>query len=211
MAWPYKQANTGTEKKEERWSHRAERGTASLQHCPCYLSQPHKVQFKSTCLCKFFCASPKKYYSTSHHIPAKSSSFIQLLNPDSPRLKKSLHGRLNIRHTQGKTLRPSHPTTFTPVSELKVMLAKALMQQPHQAVQTPHSYCPLQTCYSISDGCLWWPKEGKSASLIKTGSEAENSTIPRMHTLITKAFNVPNIPPLHILLQLSPQSTTPFQ
>lgn len=45
--------------------------------------------------------------TTSHHITAKSNSFTRLLNssyhPDSPRLNRSLHGRLNIKHSIHRT------------------------------------------------------------------------------------------------------------
>lgn len=40
--------------------------------------------------------------TTSHRIPAKSSSFTRFLNssyhPDPPRLNRSLHSKLNIKH-----------------------------------------------------------------------------------------------------------------
>lgn len=108
--------------------------------------------------------------TTPHHITSKSSSFRRLLNspdhPDSPRLKRSLHCRLNIKHgihsrkCWGHHIQPlSHPCV-----RAEVKLAKALIQQPHQVVWTPGSYCPLQTSYSVSDGCFWWPKEEKPAS-----------------------------------------------
>lgn len=90
------------------------------------------------------------------------------------------------------------------------MLAKALTQQPYQVVRTPGSYCLLQTSCSLMDVTGdQRRKNQQAAGLIETGSEAQNSSIPRMHTPITKAFNVPNIPPLHI--RLPPQSITSFQ
>lgn len=118
VAWPYRQANTGTEKKEERWSHRAERGTASLQHCPCYLPQSHKEQFKSTCLYKFFWASPKKIllHITSHSCKIQfihnihKTSESWLIKTEEKSTRQAEH---QAWHTQERTLRPSHPITFT--------------------------------------------------------------------------------------------------
>lgn len=101
MAWTYKQVNTGTEKREERWPHRAVRDSLpsalsmliSLNHTKYNLNPPAYINFSGL--------HPKN--TTSHHITAKSNSFTRLLNssyhPDSPRLNRSLHGRLSIKHS----------------------------------------------------------------------------------------------------------------
>lgn len=54
-------------------------------------------------------------------------------------------------HTQEKTLRPPHPTTFTPLSELKLMLAKALIQQSHLVPTAPCKHPALSLMDASGD------------------------------------------------------------
>lgn len=81
------------------------------------LPQSHKVQFKYTCLYKLLWASLKKYNFTSHHCKIqfihKTSEL--LLSPwlTKAEQKSARQAEHQALHTQEKTLRLSHPTTFT--------------------------------------------------------------------------------------------------
>lgn len=66
VAWPYKQVNTGTEEKEERWPHRAEQETASLQHCPVISLNHTKYNLNPLAYINFSGFHPKN--TTPHHI-----------------------------------------------------------------------------------------------------------------------------------------------
>lgn len=139
VASSYKQLNTGTEKKEEREPHRAERGTASLQHCPCYLRQAHNIKFRSTCLYKFFWASPKKYYFTSHHRKIQfTQKTCKLLS--SWLTKTEEKSARQAEHQAWQNLETITSNHFhTPMSKLKLMLAKSQTQQSCQVIWTPGS------------------------------------------------------------------------
>lgn len=200
MAWPYKQVNIGKEKKRDD-------STGQNEGQPPF-STVHVISLKHTT----HNLNPVAYINFSGLHPKNTTPLhhfkIQFFHKTSElpwsswltktEEKSARQAEHQAWHT-GENLEAITSTHFhTPVSELKLMLAKALIQQPHLV---------LPTSYSVSDGCFWWPKEKPASS----GSEAENSTLLRMHLAITKGFGVPNIPPLHILLHLPPQSTRSFQ
>lgn len=131
------------------------------------LPQSHKVQFKSTCLYKLLWASPKKYNFTSHHCKIqfihKASKLLLSSWLTKAEQKSARQAEHQARHTQEKTLRLPRPTTFTSLCQSWSQCWLKHWYNNH-IVWTPGSYCPLQTPYSISDGCFRWPKEEKPAS-----------------------------------------------